>query len=111
PCGVHGGAMRFLAQTATASHMPIVLKPLLPELILVGTALALMLLDALRPTDDQRPFVLLSLAGVLGAAAATLSLWTWKGSGTVLGGMIAADRFAVYFRLVILAAAALGILL
>src|SRR5439155_621112 len=64
-----------------------------------------------RPTPDQRPFVLLSLAGVAGAAAATLSLWTWKGPGSVLGGMIAADRFAVYFRLVILAAAALGILL
>ena len=103
--------MRSLAQAVVPAHMPIVLRPLLPELILVGTALALMLLDALRPTPDQRPFVLLSLAGVAGAAAATLSLWTWKGPGIVLGGMIAADRFAVYFRLVILAAAALGILL
>src|SRR5207253_1135968 len=112
PCVARGHPeMRSLAQAVAPSHMPIVLRPLLPELILVGTALALMLLDALRPTPDQRPFVLMSLAGVAGAAAATLSLWTWKGPGSVPGGMIAADRFAVYFRVVILAAAALGILL
>jgi len=101
----------LLAQAGVTAHPPIDFRPLAPELVLVGTALLLMMLDALRPTRDQRPFVLLSLAGVAGAAAATLWLWTWHGSPTVLGGMIATDRFAVYFRLVILGVAALGVLL
>src|SRR5438105_2099049 len=70
-----------------------------------------MLLDALLPTDDQEPAVFLSLAGVIGAAAWSLHLWFWQGPATVLGGTVATDRFTVFFRLVLLAVAAIGILL
>ncbi len=102
--------MTTLAQAAS-SHPPIVLQPIGPELVLVGTAVALMLLDALSPRRDQRPLVLLSLAGLAGAAAFSISLWTWKGPRSVLGGMVAADQFAQFFTLVILAVAALAVLL
>jgi len=100
-----------LAQTVTPAHPPLSFGPVAPELILVGTAIVLMLLDALLPTDDQEPAVFLSLAGVIGAAAWSLHLWFWKGPATVLGGTVATDRFTVFFRLVLLAVAAIGILL
>ena len=105
--------MTMLAQVTTtaASHPPLSFGPLGPELILVGTAIVLMLLDALVPTEDQRPAVFLSLAGVAVAAAWSVHLWSWKGPATVLGGMVAADRFSVFFRLVLLGVAAIAILL
>jgi NADH-quinone oxidoreductase subunit N len=101
----------LLAQAAAPSHIPLEFKPLGPELILVGTAVALLLLDALRPSRDQRPLVLLSLAGLAGAAAYSIYLWSWKGPNTVLGGMVGADRFAVFFRLVLISVSALAVLL
>jgi NADH-quinone oxidoreductase subunit N len=105
--------MPLLAQAV--SHPPLQFQPVVPELILTGAAIAILLLDALRPRDDQRPLVLLSLAGIAGAAAYSLYLWSWvERSGApaeVLGGMVAADRFAVFFRLVLLGVAGLGVLL
>src|SRR6266702_1905835 len=98
----------LLAQTPLA---PITFGPLAPELILVGTALVLMLVDALQPKTDRRAVAAVAFAGVLGAAAASISLWFWHGRPLVLGGMIEADRFAVFFRLVILGVAALAVLL
>ncbi|HWO71050.1 MAG TPA: NADH-quinone oxidoreductase subunit N [Actinomycetota bacterium] len=85
--------------------------PVTPELVLVGAGILVLLLEALRPSPDQRPLVLLSLAGVAGAAAASVWLWGWDGPPTVLGDMVAADRFSVLLRLVLLAVAALGVLL
>ena len=38
-------------------------------------------------------------------------LWSWDGPATVLGGTVAADRFAVLARLLLLVVAALGLLL
>ncbi len=100
----------LLAQASTG-HPPLNFGPVAPELILVGTALVVMLIDALSPSEDQRPLALLSLAGVAAAAATSILFWSWSGPATVLGGMVAADRFAVFFRLVLLSVSAIGILL
>ncbi len=89
----------------------IALGPIVPEMILVGTAIVILLSDALRPSRDQRVLVLLALAGLSGAAAASVALWNWSGEATVLGGMVSADRFSVFFRLVILASGAMATLL
>jgi NADH-quinone oxidoreductase subunit N len=98
-----------------AVHPALVFQPVVPELILVGTALGLLLLDALRPSDDQRPLALLSLAGIAAAAAYSVYLWNWVGKAgrpvAVLANMVAADQFAVFLRLVVLAVAAIGVLL
>jgi NADH-quinone oxidoreductase subunit N len=103
-----------LAQGAV-SHPPLRFEPVVPELILTGAAVLILLLDALRPSDDQRPVVLLALAGIAGAAAYSVYLWSWvarpEAPTAVLGGMVAADRFAVFFRLLLLGVAALGVLL
>ena len=102
----------LLGQTVQqAAHPPLQFGPIAPELILVGTGIALLLLDALVRLRDQRPLVLLSLAGLAAAAASSVALWFWDGPGAVLGNMVAADRFAVFLRLVLLGVAAIGVLL
>lgn len=88
----------------------IVLGPIVPELILVGAALAILLLDAVRPSADQRPIALIALAAVAAAAAVALGQWG-EAPRTVLGGMVAADRYAVFFQLLLLGVAAVGIVL
>jgi NADH-quinone oxidoreductase subunit N len=85
--------------------------PLGPELVLVGTAIVILLLDAMLPVANQRAYALLSLAGLAGAGAYSIWLWTWHGPGAVLGNMVAADRFSVFIRLVLIGVAAVAVLL
>jgi NADH-quinone oxidoreductase subunit N len=84
------------------------LEPIRPELILAGAAIIALLLDALVPRTKPITLLLISLAGLAGAAAACLELWEWKGGLTVLGGTVAVDRFTVVARLIIIGAAAMG---
>jgi NADH-quinone oxidoreductase subunit N len=103
------------APPVVASPRDLTFVPVGPELVLVGTAIALLLLDSLRPGEDQRPLALLSLAGLGGAAAFAAYLWWWVDrpgtADTALGGMVSADRFSVFLRLVVLGVAALSVLL
>jgi NADH-quinone oxidoreductase subunit N len=109
---LHLVAPALIAQTAEAIPAPAVdLWPIAPELALIGAGLVLMLFDALRPSRSQRMPGLLSLVGIGAAAAFSLVLWDREGPPTALGGMVATDRYAVYFRLVILGVAGLSVLL
>jgi len=92
-------------------HVPLVFGPVAPELILVGTAVVVMMLDALQPRVGPHALAAVSLAGILGAIGYSASLWSWNGAPVVLGGMVEADRFAVFFRFVLLGVAALAVLL
>ena len=87
------------------------LVPILPELILIGTGILVLLGGAIVKRAAPTALLVVSCAGVLGAAAASISLWNWGGGLTVLAGSVAVDRFAVVARLVILTAAAAGLLL
>jgi NADH-quinone oxidoreductase subunit N len=91
----------------------LVLTPILPELILAGTAILVLLLDAVRPSRDQRFVVVLSLVGILAAAipAGRQLRFGFTEGLTVLGGMVATDDFALFFRLLILGSAAVAVLL
>jgi NADH-quinone oxidoreductase subunit N len=91
----------------------LVLAPILPELVLAGVAMLILLVDAARPSRGGRAMAVVAFLGILGAAAVVLRQWQVPAADdlTVLGGMVAVDRFALFFRLVILGCAALGILL
>jgi NADH-quinone oxidoreductase subunit N len=58
---------------------------------------------------DPAALLLVSLAGIAGAAAASVMLWDWDGGLTVLAGSVAVDRFGVVVRLILLGTAAIGL--
>ena len=85
--------------------------PILPELFLCGVAIIGLLYEALAPKPERLWHLALASAGLVAAALATFPLWHWPGSVTVMGGMVAVDRFSVVARLVLLSIAAMGLLL
>jgi NADH-quinone oxidoreductase subunit N len=86
-------------------------EPVLPELALAGFAIVGLLYEALVRRSDRFVHLTIALSGVAVAAGTSLLLWSWTGEATVMGGMVATDRFAVLARVVLLAVAAIGLLL
>ncbi len=83
---------------------------LLPVLILAGWALVLMLVDLFVPADRKAVTGWLALAGPVGAL---LALMPWPNGGALigLGGMLAADGFALFLHLIFLLSAVVAVLL
>lgn len=108
-----GSAVTMLAQAGSSLGQQTLeqLGAIGPELVLVGFGLALMLFDALYPRRQHDSLAMFALAGIAGAAAWSIALWRWSGPTSVLGGMVAVDRFSVVCRLIVLAVAALAVLL
>jgi NADH-quinone oxidoreductase subunit N len=99
-----------IAQAAIPTPQ-LVFQPLLPELCLAGFAIAGLLYEAFASRSSARIHLGIGLVGVAAAAGTSLWLWNWDGPTTVLGSTVAADRFSVLARLVLLAVAALALLL
>jgi NADH-quinone oxidoreductase subunit N len=87
------------------------LGPVMPELILVGAGILALLVGAIGRRVDPLVLLFVAMAGVAGAAAASVVLWDWDGGLAVLAGAVATDRFAVVARLILLGVAALGLVL
>ena len=96
---------------ATLPTPELVFEPLLPELVLVVFAIAGLLYEAFAKRSGSIVHLSIGLVGVALAGATSLWLWDWDGPATVLGNTVAADRFAVLARLILLAVAALGLIL
>jgi NADH-quinone oxidoreductase subunit N len=88
------------------------LFPILPEIVLAGMAIVILVADAFRPIRDQPVLAGMALLGILGSGASVVWQWIAPTSDalTVLGGAIAVDRYALFFRLVILASAVIAVL-
>ena len=91
-------------------HPPLQFGPVAPELILVGVACLLLIAVAIKKEFDERTIVALTLIGLAAAAAASAILWNWHGPTYVLGNMVAADKFAVIARLILIAVGAIAVL-
>jgi NADH-quinone oxidoreductase subunit N len=108
----------LLAQTEGPQPIPVPQVDWLavgPETVLVAAGLVLVLIAALNRgrRDLSGLYLDLGLAGVAGSALITLRLWSAVRDGApyqALAGMVAADGFSVFARVVILAATALGLL-
>lgn len=79
-----------------------------PEILLLATALVVLSLDLVWRGERRSLLPYLALAGTLLAALATLAIFGRRES--ILGEMMAVDDFALFFKLVALAATALVIL-
>jgi NADH-quinone oxidoreductase subunit N len=88
----------------------LVFRPVLPELILCAVAIIGMLYEAFARRSDRNAHLAIALVGLTGAAAAAWTLWDWTGDAFVLGDTVAADRFSVLARFVLLGSAAVGCL-
>jgi NADH-quinone oxidoreductase subunit N len=91
------------------SHPPLSFGPLVPELILVGAGVVLLLAEAIVKRLGHAVLAVCSVVALVAAGIDDVTLWSWKGSSAVLGGMVAADRFAVFARIVLLAVAVIGV--
>ena len=93
---------------------------MIPELVVLGSAVLVLLLDAVlhgggpRPgEEDPRDTTLaLSVVGcVVAAAWIPAVLWNIEGPRSSFNGLFVADRFSLFFKLVVLVGAALSLLL
>jgi NADH-quinone oxidoreductase subunit N len=81
---------------------------ILPEAILAGFAILVMVFEPFLPTGRRSLLGWFSLFGVTAAAAATVR--TSYSPGLAFGGSVAADRFSLYFICLFLLVAALTLL-
>ena len=83
----------------------------LPELIMGGGALLMLLLDVfLAPENKLSVTTGVALAIIAAAFIASYQLWS-SGTASAMYGTVASDQFAMFFNYVILVAAALAVLL
>ncbi len=82
------------------------LLPVLPEIILLAAAIAVLLVDTFL--GDKRWLTWVGLLGVILAGAATY--WLAQQPPMDFQGMAVSDAYTAFFRLVILSATALGLL-
>src|SRR5579885_1477204 len=96
---------------------------IVPELVLAGMALLIMLVDLLLPaagpdTDGNAPGLgrflplpALALLGLVGAFAATIVLFVTGDGRSAFNGMVGSDAGSLYAYIIILSASATGVLL
>ena len=90
---------------------PIDLRPAWPALIVAITGVVVLLVQAMTPKGRRAPFAALSLIGLGAALAAVLLIAMGRGRGVVLGGVVAADDFSLFFHVLLLGITAVAVLL
>lgn len=88
----------------------LVFQPVLPELILAAMGIVGLLYEAFADRSDRRAHLAIAALGIVAAGVAAILAWNWAGEPFVLGRTVAADRFSVVARLVLLVAALTGCL-
>ena len=78
-----------------------------PELCLAGFAIAVILLDLVISRKEILAAV--SIAGLMLCIGLSVSLWGWR-DNTLFAGMLVADKFALFFKVIFSAVAILVIL-
>ena len=103
---------------AQAPLGPLTLPPnsdligVLPELVLAGAFVVLMLLDLVVPERRRSWLAFFSMVGLAGAFA--VSVWGWFDAGagrTVYSGSIAYDRFSLFVNGILIVSAALVVMI
>ena len=95
-----------------AADVPALVKSvssILPEIVVVATALFVLFLDVVLPEENRRVLCWVSLFGIAAALLSVFALGPAKIEG--FSGMIAHDGLGAFFDLVILAACALTLLM
>src|SRR5262245_34329841 len=83
---------------------------ILPELVLTGGALVVLVADVLLPKRSHTALGWVTLAAI-GATFVSLIPFIHEPVREVAGGLIAIDRFALFFKIIFLSAAAITVLM
>jgi NADH-quinone oxidoreductase subunit N len=82
---------------------------IMPELMLIATAVVILLIDPLLPVEGRRG---LSWLGIFACITAALSTWFGRGDEvSIFSHGIALDKFSVFFKILLLGVAAMAMLL
>ena len=99
--------MNPFTYTATAADW----YRILPELILLGAALLVLLADLVAGSLTRKGWLAtVGLLGVIGAFASVVVLWTQGDGQTAFYGMVNSDKTALFTDMVVLFAVGLGLL-
>jgi len=82
---------------------------ILPELIVVGTAIVVLFLELMVPADRRRWLAAVTVVGLLGALVASIPLWGQDRSA--FGGTVVGDSLAAFFNVLLLAISILTVLI
>lgn len=83
---------------------------LLPEFIVLGTAILLLAGDVLLPRNQHRHLTWLALAGFVLALASNLTI-DWAAGQSTFGTMFKADYFSLFVNIVVLVAGILSVMI
>jgi NADH-quinone oxidoreductase subunit N len=73
---------------------------ILPELLVVGTAIVVLFLELMVPADRRGWLAAVTVVGLLGALAATIPLWGQN--RTAFGGTVVGDSLAAFFNVLLI---------
>jgi NADH-quinone oxidoreductase subunit N len=86
--------------TINLSGLGIDYGAILPELIVVGTAIVVLFLDLVVPADRRGWLAAVTVVGLLGALAASLPLWGQNRAA--FGDTVVADSLAAFFNVLLI---------
>ncbi len=98
-----------MTATPMIAATPVAWLVLLPVLLLTGTALLVMVTDLWMEGPDRDGLGWLGIVGLAVTAVASVTLWNQGEIG--FGGMMAVDRYALFFNLIFCLAAGLTLLM
>ena len=87
------------------------LKSILPELTVVITALAVLLLDLALDKGKKTPLAFLSILGLAASLVVSVAMWKEGVSEYAFNKMIAVDRFTLFFNSLFMVAALITVLI
>jgi NADH-quinone oxidoreductase subunit N len=114
PCSISTGGARItsVCSATNSLHISVAYRSILPILVLVIGALALLAISAVLP-KRSRPGLYAFLTVAIGGVALAASVWQWNdignhGASVTIGQQVFYDRFSVLFMVLVSVATILG---
>ena len=114
-CGITQGTVHGICTLQGSLHIPVEYRSILPELIMIGGAIGILVLSSLLP-KRSRPGLWVGLTVTTGLAALGSTAWLWHqiddhGPLQTIGGAVALDGYSVFLMVVLCSAVILGALI
>jgi NADH-quinone oxidoreductase subunit N len=115
PCVVRPTGVQGICTAARTLHIPVEYHSILPELILIGGALVLLMISSVLP-KRQRRGLWSGLTVLTGLASLGVSIWLWnrvvddKKAIITIGNSLNLDGYAVFFMILVSSAVVLSAL-